>query len=652
MIVSQPRRSNFPLSMTASDCVMNSEHSSIDTRDTIVNTLTRHRPRPRSQINERSRSFAPGTSSHESALEDDVFFEQQAPPASPPFDNTSSDELDANPPVEHRKTLEAPIRYTATTGWKRNPQHVVRTRGEHRKDVGGSRIFSSLLDSVLDNSDRRQYGMGWVGRMFGRSMRRSVQQDEDIQQQLDDLEDHRPMFTYWVTTVQILVLAISLVCYGFGPFGIEMRTRSAHVLVPSLSLQQVDYLEPANFWYGPKAADLIHLGAKFAPCMRIDDKIQQQIEKTRTKERETACCIRNDHSGCVQSSRADCSNTISTWKKWTPRDAGPGGRISGSVCGLDPKYCDAPASVHPYEWPDDITKWPICRKTNTQFSIQKHVPKDKSAEHMICEVIGHPCCIGIHGMCKITTKEYCDFVSGTFHEEASLCSQVSCLDDVCGMVPFYFPEVPDQFYRLWTSLFLHAGILQMLITAVLQCLMMRDLEKLTGSLRIAIIYLGSGIAGNLASAIFVPYRADVGPSGSHFGLLACHIVEVLNAWPMLKHPNQALCKLLSITLFLFVIGLMPWVDNYAHLFGFVFGFLLSYALLPFITFGPYDRQKKIVLIWVCLLSAAFLFICLVLLFYIIPVYDCEVCSYFNCLPITRDFCASQNINFKREEYIV
>lgn len=121
---------------------------------------------------------------------------------------------------------------------------------------------------------------------------------------------------------------------------------------------------------------------------------------------------------------------------------------------------------------------------------------------------------------------------------------------------------------------------------------------------------------------------------------------------MLKHPNQALCKLLSITLFLFVIGLMPWVDNYAHLFGFVFGFLLSYALLPFITFGPYDRQKKVVLIWVCLLSAAFLFSCLVLLFYIIPVYDCEVCSYFNCLPVTRDFCASQNINFKREENLV
>ena len=88
------------------------------------------------------------------------------------------------------------------------------------------------------------------------------------------------------------------------------------------------------------------------------------------------------------------------------------------------RFCEAPASVAPYEWPDDITKWPICRKTNS-ISQQRFRYKDKIAEHMVCEVIGHPCCIGIHGMCRITTKEYCDFVRGYFHDEASLCSQVS-----------------------------------------------------------------------------------------------------------------------------------------------------------------------------------------------------------------------------------
>ena len=35
--------------------------------------------------------------------------------------------------------------------------------------------------------------------------------------------------------------------------------------------------------------------------------------------------------------------------------------------------------------------------------------------------------------------------------------QVDCLNDVCGMFPFVTEGEPDQFYRLFTSLFLHAG---------------------------------------------------------------------------------------------------------------------------------------------------------------------------------------------------
>ena len=48
---------------------------------------------------------------------------------------------------------------------------------------------------------------------------------------------------------------------------------------------------------------------------------------------------------------------------------------------------------------------------------------------------------------------------------------------------------------------------------------------------------------------------------------------------------MAILKLVGVTAVFFLAGLLPWVDNYAHLFGFIFGFLLSYALLPFVTFG-------------------------------------------------------------------
>jgi membrane associated rhomboid family serine protease len=46
---------------------------------------------------------------------------------------------------------------------------------------------------------------------------------------------------------------------------------------------------------------------------------------------------------------------------------------------------------------------------------------------------------------------------------------------------------------------------------------LRDLEKLAGWHRIAIIFVLSGITGNLASAIFLPYRAEVGIRGPRAG---------------------------------------------------------------------------------------------------------------------------------------
>jgi len=177
---------------------------------------------------------------------------------------------------------------------------------------------------------------------------------------------------------------------------------------------------------------------------------------------------------------------------------------------------------------------------------------------------------------------------------------------------------------------------------------MRDLEKMAGTVRISIIYLCAGCVGNLASAIFVPYRAEVGPAGAHFGLLATCMVEVIHQWPTLKYPEMAILKLVGITAVFFLAGLLPWVDNYAHLFGFIFGFLLSYALLPFVTFGVYDRRRKTILVWICLASVVFLFIGLLLLFYVTPIHDCEVCKYFNCIPITKDFCADQNINLRAD----
>lgn len=52
---------------------------------------------------------------------------------------------------------------------------------------------------------------------------------------------------------------------------------------------------------------LIHLGAKFSPCMRQDQQVHDLIRDKRAIERNSACCVRNDRSGCVQTSEEECS---------------------------------------------------------------------------------------------------------------------------------------------------------------------------------------------------------------------------------------------------------------------------------------------------------------------------------------------------------
>jgi len=46
---------------------------------------------------------------------------------------------------------------------------------------------------------------------------------------------------------------------------------------------------------------------------------------------------------------------------------------------------------------------------------------------MTCEITGRPCCMGNEAKCKIVSKDECDFHNGTYHENKTLCSQVSGL---------------------------------------------------------------------------------------------------------------------------------------------------------------------------------------------------------------------------------
>jgi len=131
-------------------------------------------------------------------------------------------------------------------------------------------------------------------------------------------------------------------------------------------------------------------------------------------------------------------------------------------------------------------------------------------------------------------------------------------------------------------------------------------------------------------------------------------VEVINVWPLLIAPGVALGKLMAILAIFFCLGLMPWVDNYAHITGFLTGFLLSYALMPYIAFDRslHSTTRRSLIIGLCLAGFVIIMTVLLVVFYYTPIYNCSWCRYLTCIPFTKDFCADQNINFKKDPPIL
>ncbi|KAG7265604.1 hypothetical protein CRUP_005949 [Coryphaenoides rupestris] len=390
-----------------------------------------------------------------------------------------TDDVFESPPMSAHAATEQPEPHlhslkdiTKISRTPRTPRTPVTEKSHPRR---GRRIASQVKHFAFDKQ-KRQYGMGVVGKWLNRHYRRSI--SSNVQKQLDDFHSHRPYFTYWITFVHVVITLLACGTYGFAPVGFAQHSTTDLVLKNKGIYESVKYVQQENFWIGPGSDDLIHLGAKFAPCIRQDQQVVGLIQRAKNLEEKSGCCVQNDNSGCVQTHRDACSETLATFVKWKSEDVGPVVRSSGSVCHQDPRVCEEPASAEPHVWPDDITMWPVCtypKKWN-----------QTGYRHMDCKIKGRPCCIGTKGRCVIATREYCTFMHGYFHEEATLCSQVG--------------------KNLWK---LQIPLLHCLVSVVFHMTILRDLEKLAGWVRISIIYIFSGITGNLASALFLPYRAEL-----------------------------------------------------------------------------------------------------------------------------------------------
>ena len=163
------------------------------------------------------------------------------------------------------------------------------------------------------------------------------------------------------------------------------------------------------------------------------------------------------------------------------------------------------------------------------------------------------------------------------------------LSDLCGFSPVPNPHVgdtldtqpqPNQWFRFIVPIFLHAGIVHIAFNMLLQLTLARETEKEIGSLRFLLVYLSSGIFGFVMGGNFAPNGiASTGCSGSLFGIIAVMLLDLLYRWKERKSPGKELAFIILDIVISFVLGLLPGLDNFSHIGGFLMGLVLGICIL-------------------------------------------------------------------------
>ncbi|KMT12141.1 hypothetical protein BVRB_5g100930 [Beta vulgaris subsp. vulgaris] len=211
-----------------------------------------------------------------------------------------------------------------------------------------------------------------------------------------------------------------------------------------------------------------------------------------------------------------------------------------------------------------------------------------------------------------------------------------------------------QGWRLISCIWLHAGVIHLLVNMLSLVFIGIRLEQQFGFIRIGMLYLVSGVGGSVLSALFLQQNISVGASGALFGLLGAMLSELLTNWTIYANKAAALFTLLIMIAINLAVGILPHVDNFAHIGGFVSGFLLGFVLLLRPRFGWRERHQlpeharvktkympyQVVLFFIALaaLVAGFI-IALVMLFQGKNGNDhCRWCRYLTCVPTSRWEC--------------
>ena len=169
-----------------------------------------------------------------------------------------------------------------------------------------------------------------------------------------------------------------------------------------------------------------------------------------------------------------------------------------------------------------------------------------------------------------------------------------------------YPDIATSFewYRLFTSVFIHIGIIHLICNMYSLYIIGSQLESFFVFTKYLIIYIVSGVIGNLFSVLFTN-GISAGASGAIFGLFGALLYfgyhYRLYLGTVIKSQIIPL-----ILLNLFVGFISPGIDNAAHIGGLIGGVLITSALGVKYKSTKFDKINSWIVLGILVIFLVFL----------------------------------------------
>ncbi len=143
-----------------------------------------------------------------------------------------------------------------------------------------------------------------------------------------------------------------------------------------------------------------------------------------------------------------------------------------------------------------------------------------------------------------------------------------------------------EYYRILTCIFLHIGIVHLLLNMYSLYIIGPQVESFYGKIKYLFIYLYSGICGSILSLAFSNNVISAGASGAIFGLLGSLLYFGYHYRVYLGNVIKS--QIIPVILVNLFIGFItPGIDNFAHIGGLIGGVIASMIC------GVKDKPNKI-----------------------------------------------------------